>query len=119
MNTGRIATFALAVFAVAGVVGTVAVWQAGNASAVLWSGREPGDAALMAFALLQISYGLGLPAFATLAAASAFALVVIGARAVSVRWVEREVRAAAPAQVSERRTDDERVRLDVEVRRDE
>lgn len=124
MIARRVATAALAVLVLAGVGGMILVWEAGNAGAMQWSGREPGDAALTAFALLQMSYSVGLPALAMTTAASAFALVVIGARVAAERWNEHESRAhespdepIAPAASSERGADHERARLDVEIGR--
>jgi hypothetical protein len=114
----------LAALLLAGVLGVFFVWDAAASGEVAWAGREPGEAALMSFALWQLACGVGAPGFATLAATAAFALVVIGARAIAIRWTERGEagRGGWPADEvvgSERRADDERVRLDMEVRRDE
>lgn len=76
---------------------------------------------LREMALRQVLYSIG-PALTLLAAASAFALAVIGARTIAERWIERDVHDARAgfgtlADRSERSADDERARLDVEVGR--
>jgi hypothetical protein len=117
MNGGRVATWALAVLAVVGVAGMFAVWQAGNGGGVEWSGRGPGEAALLALALLQLSFSVALPAFATLTAASALALAIVALRVAAEHWAARGASAATAG--SDGRAHDERARLDVEVGADD
>lgn len=123
MTGARVAVGILVVLMVGGIVGLFGIWQLANSGEVAWTGREPGEAALMSFALWQLAWGVGAPAFGTLAAASAFALVVVGARALAVRWVDHEAARHAPrvaaVDASERGADRERARLDVEVRGDD
>lgn len=93
MSARRAATIALAVLLVAALAGVRTILGAlydgtvySDRSGVGWQD----DPTLRDMAFRQLLFTVGLPALSVLAAATAFALVVVGARLVAERWVERE-----------------------------
>ncbi|QEO14221.1 hypothetical protein FLP10_07170 [Agromyces intestinalis] len=97
ITAARVALIALAVCLVVGVLlvqQSASIATDSNSIVWDWSG-EPTPEVIAQMQTQQFMWALAVPASATLVVASAFGLLVIGCRALAVRWSHRAVERAA------------------------
>ncbi|WP_127792094.1 hypothetical protein [Agromyces sp. LHK192] len=112
----RVALVVLAALVVAGVAGVQASVDLISGFQASWSGDEMPEEIRVGFAAQTLGYLVLAPASALLAAASGFALLVVGARSVATRIVAARADARTGATGSVGDADDERLRIGAEVR---